>query len=146
MADHTPSALAVEDIVIPQGATDSATWPVSWDFAESDPLGVPTGWPGSWSARMQIRDYRGDGSTLLATLHSEDDADGVLDLSTYTDTTVTPNVGYARIIPQITPDVSSSWTWADQTGVFDLELTNGTRVIRLVEGSVTLSSEVTTVD
>lgn len=141
--DHRPSAIAVEDLVIPQGATESATWPTPWEYAEGEPLGVPTGWPTSWEARMEIRDFRGGDSTVLATLHSSAPADGVLLL----ESNLVDGITYARITPRILPAVSSAWGWADTPSlVWDLELTNGTRVIRLVEGTVWLSAEVTTVE
>lgn len=142
--DHTPSALAVDDLVIPQGATESATWPKVWEYAEGDPAAPPTGWPGSWTARMQIRDYYGEGSIVLATLHSSDPADGTLTLTSNLD----PGDGltYARITPYIDPAVSAAWAWADLPDcVFDLEITDGVRLIRHTEGNVWLSREVTTV-
>jgi hypothetical protein len=141
--DHTPSALATENLVIPQGATESATWPVSWLYAEGDPLDVPPGWPDSWEARMQIRAFPGS-DEVLATLHSTDgvgDGDLLLDVETI------ETVDYARVTPFVPAAVSTGWTWGDspEALAWDLELTNGTRVIRLVEGNVVLSNEVTTV-
>jgi hypothetical protein len=144
MADeHMASALAVEDLVIPQGASESATWPTPWLYGEGDPVAPPSGWPGSWTARMQIRDQRGPGSTVLATLHSSVPAEGVLLL----DTSVEDAITYARVTPVIDPVTSAGWAWADsdEPAVWDLELMGGGRVIRLVEGSVRLSGEVTTV-
>lgn len=142
-AEHTESALVISAIVIPQGATESATWPPAWEYAEGDPLGIPAGWPGSWTGRMEIRDHRGDGSTVLATLHSADPADGVVLLETTTDAGTT----YARVTLQIPAATSTAWTWQDgeEPAVFDLEVADGTRTIRLAEGTVALSGEVTTV-
>jgi hypothetical protein len=141
--EHTASAMGVEDLVIPQGASESATWPTPWLYGEGDPVEPPAGWPESWTARMQIRDGRGSGSTVLATLHSVSGSDGLLLLDTDTVDTLT----YARITPVVTPAVSTGWSWADNDdpAVWDLELTGGGRVIRLVEGTVRLSGEVTTV-
>lgn len=140
---HTTAALDVRPIVIPQGATESATWPPVWEYAEGTVLGVPTGWPGSWTARMEIRDYRGEGGSVLAVLHSVDpDADGTLTLTSHTDGGTT----YARVTAAIPADTSAAWTWQDNdAAVYDLELTNGPRTIRLAEGPATLSGEVTTV-
>lgn len=140
--DHTPSAIAIEDIVIPQGATESATWPTPWLYAEGNPLAPPSGWPGAWTARMQIRSYLGEGAELLATLHSTTTAEGTLNL----DTTTIDTVVYARIEPHIPAATSAAWTWADTPDVvWDLEITNGTRIIRLVEGGLVLSGEATTI-
>lgn len=139
---HTAAALYVGPIVIPQGATESAAWPAVWEYAEGEPAGVPAGWPGSWTARMEIKDYRGDGSTVLAVLHSQDPADGTLDLTSNTDDGTT----YARVTAHIPAATSAAWEWADtEAAAFDLELTDGTRTIRLAEGPATLSGEVTTV-
>jgi hypothetical protein len=135
---HTPSAVAVEDIVIPQGATESGTWPTPWTYGEGDPAVAPAGWPGSWTGRMVIRDYYG--GTVLAVLDSTGDAAGTLQLAT---ATVDGQV-VAAITPSVPAAVSSAWTWTDTPAVYDLELTDGTRVIRLLEGTVTLSAEVTT--
>jgi hypothetical protein len=135
---HAPSALAVEDLIIPQGATESGTWPTPWLYAEGDPLDVPAGWPDDWTGRMEIRQDRGD--VLLARLHSSEAADGLLTLDTATE----DGTDYARITPAIDPAVSAGWAWADEPWVYDVELTDGVRVIRLVEGAVTLSGEVTT--
>lgn len=147
---HAPAALAVEDLVIPQGATEGATWPTPWIYAEGEPpddLGPPTGWDtdgGIWTARLQIRDHRGAGSVLLATLSSDigDDPDGSLILDTVTEEHETyGDIEYARITPEIPVATSSAWTW--EAGEWDLEITNGSRTVRLVEGHVALSGEVT---
>lgn len=135
---HPPAALAIEDIVIPQGATEGATWPTPWLYAEGDPLAPPAGWPGSWTARMQVR--HSYGSAPVATLDSADlAADGGLLLDTYVQDTVT----YALVTPQVDPSVSDAWTW--RLGVYDVELhrIDGSRVIRIVEGRAELSAEVT---
>lgn len=147
MVQHVPSALAVEDLVIPAGATESATWPTPWLYAEGEPYGPPEGWgdePGAggtdgWRARLTVRPAYGS-ATVLAVFHSEDlDADGVLTLGTAT----LDAQEYASITPSVQPAVSSAWTW--DAGVWDLELAtrDGARVLRLVEGSVVLSREAT---
>jgi hypothetical protein len=135
---HTPSALATEDLVVPQGATESATWPAPWVYAEGDAPGPPGGWPGDWSARMEVRDEIG--GALLAHLTDTGAQDGILIL----DTEVQDGITYARITAQIPAVVSAAWSWADEPAVYDVELVStGGRVIRLVEGPLTLSGEVT---
>jgi hypothetical protein len=145
---HAPSALRTENLTIPQGATESATWPTPWLWAEGDDPAPPAGWDtdgGDWVARLQIRDHYGTGATLLATLSSdpgETDRDGVLVLDTSTEPDADGNdVTWARITPSVTADTSAAWAWTQ--GVWDLELTNGSRVVRLVEGRVQLSGEAT---
>lgn len=141
---HTPAAVAVEaaPLVIPQGAD----WSVPWLFAEGSPAGLPAGWPGSWSARMTIRD--GYGGDRLA--HFTTAPGGGLQLTTLsvgTPSTVpgVPDGGTVGLITLTVDDTTSAaWTWAEQTGVFDLELVSGARVVRAVEGKITLSAEVTT--
>jgi hypothetical protein len=138
---HVPSALGTEDIVIPQGATESATWPTPWLYAENASApDVPGGWPDSWNARMEIRDTYG--GSLLAHVTKAGTADGVVILDTETIDEGT----FARITVQIPAAVSAAWTWVDVGAVYDVELVNGPRVIRLVEGSITLSGEVTSGD
>lgn len=132
---HTPSALALEDLVIPKGADSSGTWPVAWDFAEpTTPPSAPASWPTGYTVRMEIRDTYG--GTLLARL---DNTDGTLDLST-----VTIDGGtYGRVTVDLPSATSTAWTW--RTGVYDVEVVYpGGDVLRLVEGSVVLSEEATT--
>ena len=76
---------------------------------------------GTWTGRCQIR-RRVTDETILATL------------------TVTVTAPVVAI--EVAPDVSTGWDWS--TGVYDIEIqaADGT-VFRVVEGSVTLSPEVT---
>jgi hypothetical protein len=148
---HRPASVGVlaSLLVIPQGAESTR----SWVYAEGNPAGPPGGWPGSWRARMEVRTSRG--GTLVARFHTSDvAADAVITLTTLnvgTPSTV-PGVADGGTAAQVTLTVpasaSSAWTWVDQAfGLpFDLELFNpGTgRVIRLLEGKVALSAEVTT--
>jgi hypothetical protein len=141
---HHPAAYAVEaaPIVIPQGADFS----IGWLYAEGDPAAAPASWPGSWTARMEIRETRG--GDLLARLHSSITADGVITLGTTTAAGVdgvTDGATIATITAAINDTVSAAWTWVERPFPFDLELAGpGGRVIRLVEGQVILSAEVTT--
>lgn len=148
---HKPGSVAVlaAPLVIPQGAD----WTASWVWAEGIPPAQPSGWPGSWHARMEVRTARG--GDLLARFHSTDvssGVDGVITLSTLnvgTPSTVAgiADGGTAGLITVVLEDtISAAWTWADGRAVpFDLELWNTSgRVVRFLEGTVVLSGEVTT--
>lgn len=141
---HHPAALAVEDapIVIPQGADFS----IGWLYAEGDPAAAPAAWPGSWTARMEVRETRG--GTLLAHLHSSLPADGTITLGTLVAsgiTGVTDGAVLATITAATAGTGSAAWTWTERPYPFDLELAGpGGRIVRLVEGTVVLSQEVTT--
>lgn len=81
-----------------------------------------------FSARMEIRDKAGG---ML--LHRLDTEGGGISLGGAEGT----------IVLHIPADVSAAWPW--RTGVYDLELIEPTGdVIRLVQGSVQISPEVTT--
>lgn len=150
---HTPGSVAVLSgpLVIPQGADLS----VAWLWAECTPAGQPSGWPGQWRARMEVR--TGRGGDLLARFHTTDVTTGVdaaLTLSTFSvgnPSTVTgvPNSGTCGQVALAVPAaVSAAWAWADSPRgyPFDLELWNPTtnRTVRFLEGTVVLSREVTT--
>jgi hypothetical protein len=79
------------------------------------------------SARMQIKDKVGGTELLVLT---SDAGDITINPSTYTIT--------IRIPPTVTDDIT--WT----TGVYDLEMYNGTDVFLLCFGTVTVELEVTT--
>jgi hypothetical protein len=149
---HKPGSVAVlaAPLVIPQGAD----WTTAFLWAEGSPADAPSGWPGQWRARMEIRTARG--GDLVARFHTSDvtvEVDGLITLSTYNvgmPSTVA-GVGDGGTCGQITltldDAVSAGWTWADGRGYpFDLELWNPTtgRTVRFLEGTVVLSGEVTT--
>lgn len=141
---HHPAALAVEaaPIVIPQGAD----FTIGWLYAEGATPAAPTGWPGSWSARLEIRETRG--GDLLAFLHSSDiTADGTIALGTTVAASI-PGVTDGTTIATLTAGVagvtSSDWTWTERPYPFDLYLFGpGSRIVRFVEGQIILSAEVT---
>lgn len=132
MPDAGPllASLAAEDIVIPQGATVGAGWPISWQYLiGSTPVDLT-----AWRARMEIRNRAG-GDTLYLRLHSPDDptADGTITLD---------SAGY--VAPFLPAAVTIGQTW--RTGWYDLELippAPSTEIVRLVSGKVSLSREVT---
>jgi hypothetical protein len=147
---HTPAAVGVlaSPLVIPQGAD----FAVAWQFAEGTPLAEPAGWPTQWLARMEVRAARG--GQLLARFHSVDvTTDGELQ-TTAVDVgspSAVPGVPDGTSVAQIllvTSSITSTWTWADasRSYPFDLELEHipTGRVVRLLEGTVRLSREVTT--
>ncbi|WP_440066430.1 hypothetical protein [Streptosporangium sp. OZ121] len=91
--------------------------------------GIPVDLTG-FTARMEIRDR--PGGVLLYRLST---ADGTLSVGG------ADNLGAIGI--HIPADVTSAWEW--RSGVYDLELVSPAGVVtRLLQGSVTVSPEVTT--
>jgi hypothetical protein len=103
------------DLYIEQGAT------FNWTFASSADDGTPFSWAG-WTARAQIRTSATPGAELL------------LDLAPYL------TVDGAAITLAIPADVTTTLA---RSGRWDLELVQGSTVIRLLQGAATLSPEVT---
>lgn len=116
----TPTTI---NLTIYQGATFQRTWSIT---KEED--GTPYSMA-SWTARMQIRAKKKD-TDFLIELTTEND--GIVLENTVDDSTIT-----LYISPADTAALTSG-------GVYDLELvdTSGD-VVRIMEGSVTLSTEVT---
>lgn len=136
---HHPAALAVEvsPIVIPQGGDFS----IGWIFAEGDPAAAPEDWPDGWTATLEIRETRGGLS--LATITTVGSAYLTLD-----DTTadgipgVEDDATVATITLAVPGGASLDWTWMERPYPFDLTISNGSRLLRLAEGSVILSEAV----
>lgn len=104
------------DLQIEQGVTWGVAWHVRLDGVDLDP-------DGGWQARSQVRAKKADPLVLH-------EFDAVIVNST--------------VYLSVTPDVSSAWTW--RRGVYDVEIYDTSvppRVVRLVEGSVGVSAEVT---
>jgi hypothetical protein len=104
------------DLLIEQGVTWAVAWHVKLDGAELDPAA-------GWQARSQIRLKTAD----TAVLHqfTADLTGGVVQLS-------------------VEPEESSAWAW--RRGVYDVEIFDTAvepRVVRIVQGSVAVSPEVT---
>ena len=103
-----------------QGATIDQT--LTWSNSEGTPYNL-TG----WTAKMQIRERAG--GTLYQTL-------------TTSDATIVLGGAAGTIRLTLSATVTAAWTFL--TGVYDLELTNGSnQVTRLLRGSVVVSPEVT---
>jgi hypothetical protein len=117
------AAVVVEDLEINQGEDWSWRWRVK-DPVTGNPIDIS-----AWTGKGQIRPYKG--STTL--LHEWSSAVG---------TTMTlSSDGWATIaVPKAT---STAWTWGDASAVYDIELTGGGKTVRLAEGEVRLSREVT---
>lgn len=107
------------DFEIEQGASFALTWPV---LQNGEPMDL-TG----YTVRSQIRKQHGDSVVL----HEFSNAEG---------NAVADNRG---ITLSVKPTESSAWTWTH--GVYDVELVHpgGTTVVRVAEGRVTVSPEVT---
>lgn len=133
---HKPAALAVENIVIPQGAD----WALAWYFTEDGAL--PADWPSGWTGRAAA--LTAYGGTRLASFHS-----GAIPVGgggVVLETVVVDTVNTARITLTLDDAASTAMTWQDTTGVYQVELrhTSDGRVVRLVEGTATLSAEADT--
>lgn len=114
-------AAAYFDILIEQGATFRKTF--VWKDSNETPIDI-TG----YTARMQLR--RKKSSTTAE--HSATTENGGITLG--------GALGTVDVLIPATTTADFSWT----TGVYDLELDDGTGVItRLVEGGVEVSKEVT---
>lgn len=114
-------AAASHDFTIEQGVTTAKAF--IWKDSAGDVIDL-TG----YTARMQIRETIASNSTLL----SATNANGQL--------VITAAQGKVTLTLTATETAALSFT----TGVYDLELISGSgTVTRLVEGTVTLSKEVT---
>lgn len=95
---------------------------LTWTDSDGTPIDL-TG----WAARMEIRSK--PGGSLYAAFDTDDGSIVLGDAA-----------GTIRITASAA--TTSAWTWA--RGVYDLELTDGAgKVTRLIQGSVTLTPEVT---
>lgn len=104
------------NLTVEQGVTWSAAWTVHLD-------GQPLNPADNWQARSQVRAKASDPTVLHQFVANV--TDSVVQLS-------------------VTPDVSSAWTW--RRGVYDVELFDSSdplRVVRIVEGSISVIPEVT---
>lgn len=107
------------NLTIIQGATWQIAWPIT------DLSGAPIDLTG-WTVRSQVRPSP-DSSTVY-----------------YEWSTAVGNASVlnSRVTLSVRPVESSAWTWTD--GAFDIELTDLLgRVARIVEGTVSVSPEVT---
>jgi len=110
------------NLVIEQGATFRRE--MVWKDADGNPIDLT-----SYTAKMQIRKKAGAADPAIATLTT---ADGTIVLGGIAGT----------IILNLSNSVTTAIT--DSAGVYDLELTSGSGfVTRLLEGTFTLSKEVT---
>jgi hypothetical protein len=104
------------DLTVEQGATWSTAWQVKLDGVDLDPAD-------GWQARSQIRAKIAD--TAILHQFTANLVDSVVQLS-------------------VLPEESSAWTW--KRGVFDVEIYDSgdpPRVVRIVQGTVSVSPEVT---
>ena len=104
------------DLTIEQGVTWAVAWTVHLDGADLDPAD-------GWQARSQVREAAP--SILPPGILHEFSA------------SVTGSV----VQLSVTAEESSRWVW--RRGVYDVEIFTPSRVIRIVRGSVQVSSEVT---
>lgn len=111
-----------DDLLIPQGTTWAARWPV---YGPDKTLADLTG----WSVRSQVRlKYQRD--TILH------------EWSTTLGNAIASANGYVEV--RLEPAESSAWTWLHTTAVYDVELTDPDgNVIRITQGEITISPEIT---
>lgn len=128
----TFASLAIEDLVIPQGATVGANWPVSWTYYES---GAPKDLTG-WSAIADIRADQRRESQRFARFGTVGVAGAV--------GTITLNQQPGLVVMSAPAAAFASAQW--RTGWYDVELrppAPSLEVVRLVSGRVRLADEVT---
>ena len=114
------------DLIIYQGATFRRKWSIT-KASDGSPYSMI-----SWTARMQIRAKKKDDDFLLELTTTETD-EGVITLEN--------TVDESTITIYISPETTAALT---SGGVYDLELVDtGGDVVRIMEGKVTLSLEVT---
>jgi len=104
------------DLVIEQGVTWSTAWHVQLDGVDLDPAD-------GWAARSQVRAKTADPTVL----HE-----------------FTANLTNSVVQLSVEPEDSSAWSW--RRGVYDVEIFDASaepRVVRIVQGAVTVSPEVT---
>lgn len=110
--------IRTDNLVIPQGATWGVIIPVvNPDDSAADLTG--------WAARAQVRQTVNSSSTLFEWSVAAGNA-------TITGSNVT-----------LTVDAASSSAWGWTQGVYDVEIFNGDNVVRLTQGTVQVSPEVT---
>ncbi len=119
--------------VIEQGST------LNFEIQYKDSTGTPIDLSG-YSGKMQIRsDYADNSPTTYATLSSSLAADGTgLNFSGSNGSTPLSSGSIGIII-----SAASSSAFTFNEAKYDLELTNGAVVTRILEGNVKLSKEVT---
>lgn len=102
------------DLTIEQGTTWSHGWAVTYNGTAID---------ATWTARGQIRE-RVSSTAVLYDLEPTVNADG-------------------SVVIGVDPATSSAWTW--RSGVYDIEVVNddGSVVLRIAEGRVSVAREVT---
>lgn len=115
-------SLRTDNLVIPQGTTWSARWPIyGGDLKLADLTG--------WSVRSQVRSK----SDLSIILHEWSTALGNASASP---------LGYVEIT--VSPTESTAWTWIYDRPVYDIEVTDPDgNVMRLTQGKITVSPEIT---
>lgn len=116
---------------IEQGATTK--FEIQYTDSDANPIDL-TG----YSARMHIRETYDSANTILAMTNVlESDGTGI-NLNGLSNT---QPLSEGKIGVYISADKTAAFTF-DQA-VYDLELVNGTEVIRLIQGTIKLSREVT---
>lgn len=86
----------------------------------------------SYTGRMQIKDKIG--GTVLASTDTDDAPNNVI--------TITVNNTTKTITLTIPATATAAFTW--KKGVYDLEMVNGSTVVGLLSGAITVTPEVTT--
>jgi len=102
------------NLVIEQGTTWNKAWQVT---VHGNPIDA------SWVARSQVRrDVKSP--EILHTFDCDVSAEGVVSLS-------------------VDPTTSTAWDWPNPSGVYDVEIEKAGVVLRVAQGTVTISREVT---
>jgi len=116
---------------IEQGATTK--FEIQYTDGAGDPIDLT-----NYSARMHIRETYDSASTILAMTNVLDSDGTGLNLNGISNT---QPLSEGKIGVYISATVTAAFDFSQ--AVYDLELVNGTEVIRLIQGTVKLSREVT---
>lgn len=115
------AALRKDEIIIPQGTTWAIRWPIQ--SLNGEPINTS-----GWSVRSQVR-HRVASPEVLHEWSSEKGNASVFD---------------SFVELRVAPEESSAWQWGRNPVVFDVEvLTEKQEVIRITQGTIALSPEVT---
>lgn len=116
------NSLRHDDLLIPQGTDWAIDWPVN--DADGIPIDLSTG----WTAKAQARAQAGTAGAPRQEWTSADP------------TQISLEDGFLRL--HTTPTMTNAWTWLKSA--YDIELTGPSGIVRLTQGTITVSPSVTT--
>lgn len=119
------------DLVIPQGKTWRVAFPIVGTFN-----------PEGWGVRSQVRARVSSDEVL----HEWNAVEGTAGFETIPAAQLTAaghptDVDQLAVVLHVAPSVSAAWEW--RQGYYDIEVSNGTDVLLVASGQVTVSPEIT---